>query len=201
MTKINKKDFLKIIEIYIAQVKVPENFLLTEQIIICPIGIIGSGKTTVMKLLSEKLGLVRISGDEIRTILREKGFNYDAARQIASETMEFFLEQGLSIGIDSDCVSEESQNGVKEFSKIFEAKVFWIHINSPEKFIFENLGKQKTNLIGTPEERLNNYYRRILEHQNLNFPFIYTFDLSRGDIEEQVSEAVDIIKNVTKNTL
>lgn len=55
-----------------------------KQFILCPVGIVGAGKTTVMKPLSERLSLVRISGDEIRKILKEHGQAYDAVVPIGS---------------------------------------------------------------------------------------------------------------------
>ena len=51
-----------------------------EKFLLCPVGIIGAGKTTVVKPLAEKLGLVRISNDEIRKTLKEAEYDLEYAR-------------------------------------------------------------------------------------------------------------------------
>ena len=53
---------------YEASLKIPRN-KPKKQFFVLPVGLVGAGKTTVMKPLAEKLSLLRISGDEIRKIL------------------------------------------------------------------------------------------------------------------------------------
>ena len=50
--------------------------------LICPIGLIASGKTTVMKKLARMLGLIRVSSDEIRELLIKNGYDVYKAPEI-----------------------------------------------------------------------------------------------------------------------
>ncbi|MBU4480038.1 hypothetical protein KKG48_01160, partial [Patescibacteria group bacterium] len=65
---IDKKEQRNIEEVEIifkSQIKIPKN-KPKKQIFFCPVGLVGAGKTTVTKPISKKLGLLRISSDELR---------------------------------------------------------------------------------------------------------------------------------------
>ena len=47
-----------------------------QELILCPVGLVGAGKTTVLKPISKILNLVRVSSDEIRGILKQEGYNF-----------------------------------------------------------------------------------------------------------------------------
>ncbi|HEY4501428.1 MAG TPA: hypothetical protein VJI70_04195 [Candidatus Paceibacterota bacterium] len=74
--------------------------------------------------------------------------------------------------------------------------IIWVHINTPEEFILKKL--YKTNytwgLFDNAEEAIQNYYDRKPLHRNINFPFSYTFDLSRSDFPAQIEESAEKIK-------
>jgi shikimate kinase len=140
---ISDKDIRRIISLYESTLEIPEN-KPKNQFILCPIGIVGAGKTTVIKPLSKKLSLLRISSDEIREILKKNGFDYSRTKEIAYAIIKKYIKQGFSIAIDGDCVSEDNQNRIKELEKEYSSiKVFWIHINPPEEFIINKLKKIK----------------------------------------------------------
>ncbi|MBM2817690.1 MAG: hypothetical protein HW401_280 [Parcubacteria group bacterium] len=166
----NKKmDKEKIIREYEKILEIPEN-KPKEKIMVCPIGIVGSGKTTVVKPLSESLSLLIISSDEIRKFLKKNGCGYDLAGEIAFDLAEKYIE------------------------KKYKIKIFWIHINPPEEFIINKLKNYKhTWLFRDADQAIENYKSSKANHQNINFPFIYTFDTSRNDLGEQIKEAISII--------
>ncbi|MDP4010314.1 MAG: hypothetical protein Q8P37_00425, partial [Candidatus Spechtbacteria bacterium] len=76
---------------------------LKQQIAVCPIGVVGAGKTTVIKPLSKKLSVLRISTDEIRKLLKENGYGYDSVRDIAYALVDAYLAKGFSIAMDGNC--------------------------------------------------------------------------------------------------
>ena len=98
------------------------------QYILCPIGLIGSGKTTVMKLLAKKLGLVRISADEIRLIMEREGYSVEGnpGRDLAMKVIDKYVRVGHSIAIDSDCASKIKE--LKKKADELNIKLIWLHI-------------------------------------------------------------------------
>lgn len=171
------------------------------QILLCPIGIIGAGKTTVLKPLSKKLSLVRVSTDELRILFRKNGYVWESSREIAYDFIKKYLLKGFSVAIDADCISEKAQNFIKQIRKQINPEIIWIHINPPEKFIIHKLKTYKHGLLfKDAKDALDNYFKQKPLHKNLNFPFVYTFDTSRHDLKQQIQEATTIIKNLFTST-
>ncbi len=169
-----------------------------KQFILCPAGLVGAGKTTVTKPLAERLSLVRISGDEIRKTLKEHGLSYEGLIRIGSELMRKYLSQGYSTALDSDAMSPRSKVVIDNAEQEFGALPVWIHVNPPEEFILNKLRTYKhTWLFKDGEEAVANYMRRKNLHENLEgMPFVYTFDTSRDDLENQIDEAAELIRNL-----
>ena len=182
---------------YEKQIIVPKDKPL-HQFILCPVGLVGSGKTTVVKPLSEKLNLVRISGDEVRKILKEKGYGYENLNQILRPLLEKYLAEGHSLCIDRDCVSPSAKKFLLQVEASGKAKLVWVHINPPGEFILNKLTSHEGGWLGN-EALVENYHERKALHQNLDLPFTYTFDTSKQDLETQIDEAAQIIKKVTGN--
>lgn len=180
-------------------IQVPKPILKTK-IILCPVGRVGSGKTTVLKAISKELGLVLISTDLIRIILRKNGYNTLRIEELSGEVVTRHLQAGHSVAIDADCVSHREI--VEGIGKKFNAQVFWIHVNPPEEYILnklKNLNKLKHDHprhLSGPEEGIRDYFRRKVLHKELDFPFIYVFDTSKKEtLGKQVEEAMEKIKN------
>ena len=164
------------------------------QFILCAVGLVGAGKTTVVKPLSEKLSLVRISGDEIRKLLKENGYDYEEVQDITDKLVKKYLNQGYSVCIDRDCASPGTQESLKKFEKEYNLKLVWIHINPPEEFILNKLKKLKHSwLFANTDNAIQNYLSRKNLHKNLDMPFVYTFDTSKDNLAQQINEAVKII--------
>lgn len=168
---------------------------LSKQILICPVGVVGAGKTTVIKPLSQKLSLLRISADEIRQLLKKNGYNYNRAKEMVFAITIKYLEQGFSIALDTNCASEDFQTYLKKIKNKFKIKIIWFHINPPEQFIIKKLRNYKhTWLFENSDHAIRNYYRTKSLYKNLNLPFLYTFDPSKN-LTGQLKEAITLIKN------
>lgn len=198
MKNLPDNEMKRIISLYEKTLSIPEK-KPKEQFLLCPIGLIGSGKTTTIKFLSKKLSLLRVSGDEVRKFLNERGFNYDRVKEIAINVTKKYLEKGFSVAIDADCVAKDVQEYIDKFANENKIKVFWIHINPPEKFIISNFKRPKpTWLFKDFKDIKENYLERKSLHKNFNLPFIYTFDPSRNDFDHQLNEFISIIKKKVK---
>jgi len=184
----------KIKEIHEKSLWVPEE-KPQKQMLLCVVGLIGGGKTTVLEPLSKRLNLVRMSTDEIRKLLKEHGLGYGSAQEINVDLVRKYLNNGYSVAIDGDSVTDRSRKLIEETGEKYVVKIVWIHVNPPEEFIINKLKNYKhTWLFRDAEHAVENYMGRKQLHEKLNLPFVYTFDPSKEDLEKQIEEAASIIE-------
>ena len=136
------------------------------QFTICPVGLVGSGKTTVMKQLCSYFSLVRISSDEIRQFLEKNGYNFVRTVELAFLIAQEFSQAGYSLGIDADCSGPNIERAINDSSKKRGAKVIWIHVAPPEEFMINvNTGRKFPHNWPFKESALAAYYRRKQQHE------------------------------------
>ena len=195
----SKKSLLEVEIEFKKSIKIP-TIKPVQQFFFCPVGLIGSGKSTLTKVLSERLHLLRLSTDELRKVLKENGYDFEFVREIGLKIANEFAQQGFSIALDFDCGNPQAKRFVEKVSSDLHAKVVWVHINTPEDFIIEGLKKDhhyRAWLADTSEKMIDNYYvqkeKRLKE--NTQFNFLYTFDNSRQYINNQIDECEAKIKD------
>lgn len=184
---------MEVIKEYEKMVVVPKE--KGKQFFLCPVGLVGAGKTTVLRPLAERFGLVRISTDEIRKILKERGEDFGGAEEAALKIGEKYARQGYGIAIDADCVRTDKRERIEKMAAELKVPVVYVHINPPEEFIINKLKNYPhTWLFRDAEHALQNYYARKPLHEKLDLDFIHTFDTSRSDLDKQIDEAAEKIK-------
>jgi shikimate kinase len=191
MNEITDAVYQNIKATYLQQIVVPAH-KPSKQYLLCPIGLVGAGKTTVVKPLAEKLSLVRISGDEVRKLFKESGYGYERVYEFAFEIIRQFISEGFSICIDSDCAGKIEQ--IKKEAATKNLTLVWIHINPPESFIINKLSNLTPNWLGTAEEMVANYYERKPLHKDIALEYTAVFDTSLPDIRKQIESSVSIIR-------
>ncbi len=167
-----------------------------QQIFFCPVGLVGAGKTTIIKPISERLHLLRLSTDELRKLLKESGHTYEHLKELYYKIVREYTNQGYSIAFDFDCGSKEAKDAISSEAERLGAKVIWVHINTPQDFIFEKFRNHPPSwLADNPQVMIDNYLSQKAkrEKENLTFDFIYTFDTSRPDVKEQIEECLHLI--------
>ncbi len=190
---LSDSDFKHIIDEYKSTLDIPDR-RLSPQILICPVGLVGAGKSTVLNPICKKLPLVRIATDEIRKLLQEKGFNFLRTREIAKFLFHEFLTDGHSVVADADCIDREVQEYVQVLKDEFSLLVVWIHINSPEEFIIQKLTHFKhTWLFRNAAHAIEVYHKRKPLHEAYlkDVRFYFTFDPSKNDIDKQVASFLE----------
>jgi len=168
------------------------------QWMLMPVGQIGAGKTTVVKPLSKRLSLLRISTDEIRQMLKERGYSYEGAREIAHGISDKYLALGYSLAIDANTGSPYGLAHNKRTDEAFPGvqKIF-IHINPPEEFIIEKLRNFKHSwLYRDGEHAVANFQASKEKFVLPDLPFVFTFDPSRDDLEKQIEEGASTIESI-----
>ena len=108
------------------------------------IGLIGSGKTTVAKLLNEKLtGTVLVKSDSARFLLKEAGLKWgENVVEVLSNTARWLLRNGYSIIFDGDCIREEKRKEIQKLVDELGAKFYIIRIKLDKDLCLKRL-KQK----------------------------------------------------------
>ena len=195
--KLSGEDFLLIRKKYQKQLMLPPiDKVPVKQFFLCPVGLVGAGKSTVMKPLSEMLSLVRVSSDDIRELLKERGAGYEQLMEIVQPLAEELALQGFSIAFDADCGNPKTKEMILELAEKVKAKVFWIHINPLEDFILNKLRTYNhTWLFKNGEEALENYYRqknKRLEEET-KFDFLTSIDTSKSDLANQIKNTASLI--------
>jgi shikimate kinase len=168
------------------------------QWMLMPVGLVGAGKTTVVKPLSERLGLIRMSTDEVREKLKERGYSYEGCREITHELSKKYLRLGYSLAIDANTGStagiEYNQKTAETFPNV---RQIFIYVNPPDEFVVNKLRNYKHSwLFSDAEEAVQNFYENKKRFQKPDLPFVYEFDTSRSDLDAQIDESVDVIKKV-----
>jgi predicted kinase len=188
-----KKTLTEIEAEFRANIKIPET-KPSRQFFLCPVGLVGSGKTTVLKPIVEKFNLVRISSDEVRKSLLENGYDYGPVKEIVFKVINELARLGYSLALDMDCGNPLTKEHTEKLLSELNAKIFYVHINPPQEYVFEKFRNFPLELSwlapGRPDDMINNYLvqKEKRKEENTHFDFIYTFDTSRADIADQIGE-------------
>ncbi len=170
--------------------------------ILCPVGRVASGKTTVVRPLAKEFNLVRISSDEVRLILRKEKYQYtqEDMLHVVFLLVKKYLGKGYGIAIDANCSTKKVELG--KLGEVYKVPLVWIHVNTPEEFILEKLrifNYDPDGLFKTAEEGIRVYMENKQFPLDLTMPFVYTFDTSKENLLIQISEAIEIIKHKLKS--
>lgn len=170
------------------QIKVPEHKPV-KRFLFCPVGLVGSGKTTVTKLVADKFNLVRISSDELRKLLKEGGHDYSSLKEIVSKVVKDFADQGYALAFDMNCLNPKTKTLIEELSNDLNAPIIWVHINPPEEFIINKLKNFKhTWLFRDSAQAIGNYFhqKEVMGQDVSKINYLYTIDPSRSDLDKQI---------------
>lgn len=166
--------------------------------ILAPIGLVGSGKSTVVKPLSKRFSLVRISSDEIREILKGLNYSYkqDDVIYIAVFLLRKYLDKGYGVTFDSNC--ENKVDIIESLGKEFHVKVMWININPPETFILDklkNMEYKKGHVFINADHAIATYLKDKPIQRNFGIPFFAEIDTSQLNVDNKINNIGNRIEN------
>lgn len=190
-----KKYFDELFEKFIKTINIPAQN--TKQLFsIGLIGLTGSGKSTVAKMIGEKLNLFVGSNDSIRRFLNDEGFpgenpNQEMLQKIAEKASEFLYENKISHIIDADLI--KFHENAKENAQNHKAKFYLIFVKCPEEIIFKRLEERNEKILQNPASNLSRvgkeeYLKRKKLHDELGLPEDIFFTI---DNSENLSKQVD----------
>lgn len=161
------------------------------QYVIALVGLVGSGKTTVAQALTQQLAVVRLSNDEARDLLRQRGFNFLHVRELSYRVGYQLMSEGYNLVLDMDCASTKSQKVIAELQREFpRVTVYWVRVTAPEEVILKRLKERNDYDWKREGEGIEStyHYRKTL-HQNLPMQFTAEIDTTK-EVAEQVEQLV-----------
>lgn len=169
------------------------------------IGAPGIGKSTVSKILSEKLGIYVTANDKIRRLLDEVGINASdnqaLVERLASDRTVYMLKNNTSMIIDANMLT--AYTAVEENFNKYNSKCLFIKLNCSEEEILNRIAKRKTefgktgNFSRATEEDYYKYKHNEKENKYPKEKIFYTIDTEK-DIEKQINELIIKIKKKFK---
>ena len=172
-------------------------FKPARQIFFCPVGLVGAGKTTVTRPISKRVGLVRLSSDELRKTLKENGYTYAPVKEIGLRIANEMAREGFSLAFDMDCGNPEVKSFVEKLAQELSAKAIFVRVEAPEGYVFEKFRRHPPSwLASNPQTMIDNYYAQKEKRmkENTKFDYFFTFDTSKPDLEEQIEDCVKKIE-------
>ncbi len=167
--------------------------------LLCAIGLVGVGKSTIMKQLCVSFGLVRVVSDDIRSLVGLKGYNYERMNEVFLRLISELLAEGYAVGVDADCVKEQER--ILAYAGKASIRVTWIHVTAPEDVILARLQEDNLSREYRGPQAIADYWRRKPLHAvPLLVQVAYTFRTEQLNSAEQLVEAEEAIRQDLKNS-
>jgi thymidylate kinase len=136
-------------------------------------GPMGSGKTTVSKLLNEKLeGTARVALADVKRFISgfEKDHNYNVVSQeIILVMVEEYLKRGISVIVEW-AMKKERAEAFKEIAKKYNAQHFIYQLDAPKSLLIERV-KERTGTLLDKSELPEKNIKNIEENFEKNYSF------------------------------
>jgi len=170
------------------------------------IGPPGVGKSTIAKLISQRLGMHVSSNDKIRRMLDSLGIdaalNQPLLERLAYEKTAYMLQNNTSIIIDANCLTAYKK--VDENFAKYNSECLYIKLDCSEREVLrrisdreKNFGKNDNYSRGTKRD-YDNYLNRL---KNNPFPIekIFFTINTEEKLEPQVDKLVEKINDYINN--
>lgn len=187
------------IDAYLATIKtMPGN--TKEVFLVGMVGLVGVGKSTFARALSERTGLYIASNDTIRRWLNEQGISgvsprQDLVQKIAEASSRYLYAHKISHILDADLV--EHYTTARRYSDEFGVRFFLFHLVASESTILARIEKRTAeaattgSMAGLPEYQIRRDF-----HKKLGLPPDISLTIStEGPIDEEVEKVVAFLKD------
>ncbi len=180
--------------------------------IVAMIALVGSGRTTVAKLLAKKLpGAILVQANSARFLLKESEMEWgDNVKQILKGVAEDLLSKGYGVIFDGNASDEAERKNIQEIADKTGATVYYIRINiDPAVAKQREADKYNDPLwvssyddfrVNTTDKMLKNIDERIELHQKLKSSDISNLVgeiNNNGSKEELLIQVEEIVKKIS----
>ncbi len=169
LTKSQQNFIDRVVSSYLSGVKIPKR--KTKNLyLIAPVGLIGSGKSTVSTYIARKIGAQVVSSNYIRgKFFKPKKKEYHIYTQpVLEKIVESLLEKGVSVVLDRDNVDGKVEKKYKKILEKYRAKVVYIRVVCDIDVMIERMMKRKYNkkedIITSPVVAIREMWRRTPLH-------------------------------------
>ncbi len=182
-----------------------------DQVVLALVGLVGTGKSPLAKLLAPRIGAVIIRANAIRVLLRKAGQGYEAVRRIAHNALRHVLERGRNAIMDSDYVDPAKRRILEKLARKYGAKVIYIRTVAERDAMIEGLRRARYNpkrdLFKSNVIAIREMWRRTPLHYNwssagggrfslkkLRIPFLTTIDTGEAGWQRKVPRLAKCIR-------
>lgn len=173
-----------------AAVEIPKT-PMEPQTVIAMIGLVGSGKTTISRGLCEKLPLVYLRTDDMRTFVTQRGYDRTRIMDMAFELLIMFLKKGQSVILDADCVRFFHE--LTQASQEHAFHLIWLHVATQEQEILHRLRDDNEEREYKGQQARDKYFERKAFHKEHPMTFLYQFNTDDKLLNDQINQAVELI--------
>jgi len=206
-----QEKFQQLVQDFLSRLELPAE-QTAKPLIIATIGLIGSGRSTVTKMVAAKLkGAVLIKSDSARYLLKEAGLPWgDNVKQILKGVAVELLGKGYGVVFDGNAADEEDRKNISEIAEQTEASVYYVRINIDPAIAKERkrvryddpswVSSFEDFRVNTTEKILKNLDERVELHKNLKSSDIPNLlgevdnNDSLEELEKQVEKLIEKIQ-------
>lgn len=156
------------------------------------IGLIGSGKTTTAKFLTQKLlGSALVKSDSARFLLKEAGLKWgENVREVLFNSARWLLQNGHGVVFDGDFVEEKKRKDIQKLADGLDAKFYLLRIK-PDKDLSVKRLKQKWEQLERGEIKQDfSHFLAVMpgEEQSVFDRFLLHEKLKSGEVPQLIYE-------------
>ena len=183
--------------------------------LICSVGLVGVGKTTLMKKISQKIGAEYIRSDAIRLFVKKKGIvlGKKDIRKIMILLGEMAFQNGTNVVMDADFILESDRDLAKKFAKKYSAKFQCVRIVCDQKEHIRRILKRDSqggdSFFDNSVDGIYDFFRRSGYHflftphfdgqmilKKLSFHTAAVFDTTTRNVTKQVNAYCESLEPV-----
>ncbi len=205
-----KEQVSQMVQDFLSRLSLPET-KADKLFIVATIGLVGSGRTTVARILAEKLnGAVLVQANSARFLLKEAGLPWgENVRQVLKGVATDLLKRDYGIVFDGNASDAEDRDNIEEIAEKTGARVFYVRINiEPE--LAKQREEQKYNdtswvssfenfRVNTTGKMLKNIDDRVELHQKLkssDIPDLLGEINNEGSLEELKKQVEGLVLKI-----
>lgn len=161
-----------------------------KKILIIMVGVPGSGKTTVSKIL-EKDGIAKISTDDLKSFYKNEKYKISDLFKIQYKIIERLMKLNKSIVADSNSDKEIYRNSLSDLAYKYGYKIIIIYCYADKKIIYKRMDeRKKTGKFYVPPNKIDEFINELEVPQdsiNIN---------SNLDIKETEKSIQELLKKI-----